>query len=351
MADDQIPTQDEGGDGTTAREVFDQLSGEAKKKLLGGDKVEALTEEEIAARLSGLDSGDTLGHDDLVQGMANELSAQSRVIDQLSAQVEEESLNIAKVLDSSKINLEFLMEKRIKEPTKTIIGPTADKERRANIQNEINLPNATAYKMCIKSIFIRIGRVAITASGIFLGIAFYASVQMTAKIQDATRIQEERRLGEDATATGGEANALDLEKEQQIAQEKARTTWLIVMALMVSVVGICNSMLMAVTERFQEIGTMKCLGALDQFIVKLFLIESGILGALAGITGSLVGVLGMYVVNVFRYDFRFGDVWMGMLSILAWSLTLGTVLSIMAAIMPARQAAKMPAAAALRTTV
>jgi predicted lysophospholipase L1 biosynthesis ABC-type transport system permease subunit len=242
------------------------------------------------------------------------------------------------------------MDKQVKEPTKSIIGPAADQQRRANIQNEINLPNKTAFQMCIKSIFIRIGRVAITASGIFLGIAFYASVQMTAIVQDATRLQEERRAGEVAV-TGAEATALDMEKEAQIAQEKARTTWLIVMALMVSVVGICNSMLMAVTERFQEIGTMKCLGALDQFIVKLFLIESGLLGGLAGITGSLVGIVVMYAVNAFRYDFRFGDVWLGMVSIAVWSVVLGTVLSIVAAIIPARQAAKMPAAAALRTTV
>jgi len=350
MADDQNATPNEGGEGTTAREAFDQLSSAEKKELLGGDKVEALSEEEIAARLSNLDSGDTLGHDDLVQGMANELSAQSRVIDQLSAQVEEESLNVAKVLDSSKVNLAFLMEKQIKEPTKNIIGPAADKTRRATIQNEINLPTATAYKMCIKSIFIRIGRVAITASGIFLGIAFFASVQVTAIVQEAVRTQEQRMAGEkgvDAT----EQTQLDIDKEQSIAQEKARTVWLIVMALMVSVVGICNSMLMAVTERFQEIGTMKCLGALDQFIVKLFLIESGLLGALAGLTGSLVGIVVMYIANVIRYDFRFADVGLSFLSIIVWSLVLGTVLSILAAIFPARQAARMPAAAALRTTV
>ena len=180
--------------------------------------------------------------------------------------------------------------------------------------------------MCIKSIFIRIGRVAITASGIFLGIAFFSSVQMTAVILKAA----------------GEATAME---------DQARTTWLIVMALMVSVVGICNSMLMAVTERFQEIGTMKCLGALDQFIVKLFLIESGLLGALAGLIGSLAGTLIMYGVNVFRYQFKTSAVVGPMLSIVLVSVLLGTVLSIVAAILPARQAARMPAAAALRTTV
>lgn len=324
MADETTDMQ--AGDEQSARSEFQGLTAEQQQALLQGDRIEALSEEEIRARLSGLDSGATLGHDEVVAGLANELSAQTRVIDMLTDQREEASLNIAKVLDSSQVDLEFLMASAVREPTKSIIGPAADPVRRQRIQTEISLPTSTAFSMCLKSIFIRIGRVAITASGIFLGIAFFASVQATAIILRAA----------------GEATAVE---------DQARTTWLIVMALMVSVVGICNSMLMAVTERFQEIGTMKCLGALDQFIVKLFLIESGLLGALAGLLGSLVGTLVMYLVNVFRYQFKTAAVVGPMLTIVLVSIVLGTVLSIVAAILPARQAARMPAAAALRTTV
>ncbi|NUQ00921.1 MAG: FtsX-like permease family protein [Armatimonadetes bacterium] len=327
MADETKDTASPTGGEATARQAFEQLSAEEKVKLLAGDRVDALSEEEISARLSGLDSGDTLGHDDVVEGMAHELSAQGKVIDLLSTQAEEEGLNVAKVLDSSSVDLEFLMRVQVTEPTRNIIGPTADKARREHIQEEIALPNSTAFQMCLRSVFIRIGRVAITASGIFLGIAFLASVQTTAAIQ--------RVAGEGAV----------------VQEDRARMIWLIVMALMVSVVGIANSMLMAVTERFQEIGTMKCLGALDQFIVKLFLIESGLLGGLAGLTGSIVGILLMYIVNMFKYEFHFTSVALGLLGIVASSMILGTVLSIVAAILPARQAARMPAAAALRTTV
>ena len=59
------------------------------------------------------------------------------------------------------------------------------------------------------------------------------------------------------------------------------------LSLLVCVVGIANAMLMSVTERFREIGTMKCLGALDSFIIKLFLLES----TFQGVAGTLVGIV------------------------------------------------------------
>ncbi|MBI2297605.1 MAG: FtsX-like permease family protein [Armatimonadetes bacterium] len=290
-------------------------------------RVEALSEEEIRARLVSTDSGATLDHDEVVQGMARELGAQRQVIDLLSDQREPEGVNIAKVLDSSAVDLEFIMGVAVTQETATIIGGKADPAQRRAIRDQISLPFNTAFKMCLRSIWIRIGRVAITGSGIFLGIAFYASVSLTAAIMRAV-----------AGAEG-------------VEQETARQTWLIVMALMVSVVGISNSMLMAVAERFREIGTMKCLGALDSFIVKLFVIESGLLGLLAGLFGAVLGMGLTYVIKAMKLVFSFGDVSGDMLRIMLYSVVLGTVLSVLAAILPANQAAKMPAAAALRTDV
>ena len=63
------------------------------------------------------------------------------------------------------------------------------------------------------------------------------------------------------------------------------------MALLVCFVGIMNSMLMSVTERFKEIGTMKCLGALDRFIVTLFFIEAGLMGLIASAAGLVSGLV------------------------------------------------------------
>ena len=77
----------------------------------------------------------------------------------------------------------------------------------------------------------------------------------------------------------------------EAANARIQTRWLLGLALLVAFVGILNAMLMSVTERFREIGTMKCLGALDSFIIKLFLIESlfqGLVGTALGVAGGLV---------------------------------------------------------------
>jgi putative ABC transport system permease protein len=66
------------------------------------------------------------------------------------------------------------------------------------------------------------------------------------------------------------------------------------------VVGIVNAQLMAVTERFREIGTMKCLGALDRFILRLFLLEAGMQGVVGAMAGAMMGAMFSLVNSAIR---------------------------------------------------
>jgi putative ABC transport system permease protein len=68
-------------------------------------------------------------------------------------------------------------------------------------------------------------------------------------------------------------------------------------ALVVSAIGMFNTMTIALLERTQEIGIMKALGASRQDIWKLFLAESVIIGFLGGAAGILLGYAGAYIVN------------------------------------------------------
>ncbi|MCX7993739.1 MAG: FtsX-like permease family protein, partial [Fimbriimonadales bacterium] len=132
-----------------------------------------------------------------------------------------------------------------------------------------------------------------------------------------------------------------------------RQTWLVVMSLLMSTVGISNSMLMAVTERYKEIGTMKCLGALDSFVVKLFFLESGMLGLVASAIGFLVGWGLVFLINLFRLGSAgfSAATPLELLALLGQAMAVGVVVTVVATILPAIRAAKMPPAAALRVEV
>jgi ABC-type antimicrobial peptide transport system permease subunit len=143
--------------------------------------------------------------------------------------------------------------------------------------------------------------------------------------------------------------AIQQAKGIEILPEQAqKNTWLVVMSLLVSVVGITNAMLMSVTERYKEIGTIKCLGALDNFIIKLFLIESGLLGFFGSLIGAFVGMIFMLLTGTGVL----GNVdWGNLLLRFGMCVILGTVLSVIAAVPPALRAARMQAADAMRTEI
>ncbi|HEX3774184.1 MAG TPA: ABC transporter permease [Polyangiaceae bacterium] len=69
----------------------------------------------------------------------------------------------------------------------------------------------------------------------------------------------------------------------------ARNSWLVLLSFLVCGVGVANAMLMSVGERFAEIATMKCLGALDGFVMVLFLFEAAIQGVIGGVIGLILG--------------------------------------------------------------
>ncbi len=137
-------------------------------------------------------------------------------------------------------------------------------------------------------------------------------------------------------------------------QQGFRTRWIVIISLLVTVIGIANALLMSVTERFKEIGTMKCLGALSGFIRRLFLIESAVIGFVGSFVGLLVGLA--FPLLAYGVTFGFPAVFSALdgkrlaLSALL-CLTAGTALSILAAIYPANFAARMVPASALRSNV
>lgn len=141
---------------------------------------------------------------------------------------------------------------------------------------------------------------------------------------------------------------------KEARQARARTLWIVVISLLVTVIGVSNALLMSVTERFREIGTMKCLGALSGFIRTLFLIESSLIGSAGSTLGAIAGAILPIVTYGFTYSFPavLGSMPYGLLLLSGvGSAVVGTLLAVVAAIYPATIASRMVPASALRSTV
>jgi len=209
------------------------------------------------------------------------------------------------------------------------------------VNRQIELPFSEAVRISFQSLKIRFWRSMITTAGILLSIAFLVATMSGNEI-DKVMIELEGRASvatvlDDGESTGG------------IPADKK---WLVIMSLIVCVVGIANAMLMSVTERFREIGTMKCLGALDRFVVELFLLESGFQGLSGAILGSLVGFIGIMLLNLQNYGLNlFRGFTAYIFPVLIWmalACVIGMILAIIGALGPSYKAVKLPPAEAMR---
>lgn len=125
-------------------------------------------------------------------------------------------------------------------------------------------------------------------------------------------------------------------------------------ALVVSAIGMFNTMTIALLERTQEIGIMKALGASRQDIWKLFLAESVIIGFLGGAVGIIFGFLGTYGVNagVNALAKNFGGQQVNLFyisnSFILFIIIFSTIVGFVTGLYPSRRASRLNPLEALR---
>lgn len=227
-------------------------------------------------------------------------------------------------------------------------GIFEDRTKDKAVGRQIILPWSKAIEISMKSLRTRFWRSMITMSGIILAIAFLMSVWTSTDF-----INSFKSVGRDDPNFIEVRNVL-LRQRVDLAEAEgmeAKDIWLVSLSLLVCVVGIVNAMLMSVTERIREIGTMKCLGALNGFIIKLFLLES----SLQGITGTVLGIAIGFLLAFLRvlvsyggFTFRYFPV-VDVAAHAVLALLIGSLLSVFAAIFPAQRAAAMQPVDALRS--
>jgi putative ABC transport system permease protein len=130
----------------------------------------------------------------------------------------------------------------------------------------------------------------------------------------------------------------------------ARARWLLLLSLIVCVVGVANALLMSVTERFAEIATMKCLGAMDRFVMMMFVFEAALQGLLGGVIGVGLGLM----LSLLRGVVDYGELLAvgaakGPLALAGLtSLAVGIALACLAAVGPAFIASRLAPMEAMR---
>jgi putative ABC transport system permease protein len=125
-------------------------------------------------------------------------------------------------------------------------------------------------------------------------------------------------------------------------------------AIVVASLGIINTMIMSILERYKEIGIIKAVGASNRDVKGIFFFESGVIGFLGGVFGLALGWFASLVINqiINFFAIRQGAQRMAYFNF-PWWLCLGAIgfailVSVIAGIYPTIRASQVDPVVALR---
>ena len=141
---------------------------------------------------------------------------------------------------------------------------------------------------------------------------------------------------------------------ETIESRRFSNTMIMLLVIVIASFGIANIINLLVLEKTREIGMMMAMGATSSNILKIFLIESGILGLAGGLGGCLLGYIVSAYVNSLAIAISSGPRFSVTLAFIVdpWDLVafplITLLLSVVAGVYPAHQASKLDPVVALR---
>ena len=212
----------------------------------------------------------------------------------------------------------------------------------------VTFPWRRTLSMCWANVCNRRGRFSLTLVCVAIMVAFLMSSMTYHDILADLAARKDVRTTAALERIGAFADQASMTKQSH------QRIWIIVLSSVLCVTGITNTMLMSVTERSGEIGTLKCLGALDSYVVRLFLLES----LLVGVIGSAGGVVFGYLMGVLQVAMGLDFSLLSLRHVTGpWAhaapvaVAVGTVLTVISAAYPTYVAARMNPVEAKRVEI
>ena len=169
--------------------------------------------------------------------------------------------------------------------------------------------------------------------------------EMTKAGQKTATILNETITNKNSSVTYSAEDLLGIVKKQQDLANASnmQLIWIAGISLLVGGIGVMNIMLVSVTERTNEIGLKKAIGARKSAILWQFLTEAAVLTSLGGILGVGSGIAMSQVIHRFT-GILVGINWPAAIIAVLFSMGIGIVFGLL----PAMQASNLDPIEALR---
>ena len=169
------------------------------------------------------------------------------------------------------------------------------------------------------------------------------------------KLMLQRHVTEDTKDFSIESNqAVEEQRSEMMSSMTTFLTAIAAVALLVGAVGVANTMFTSVLEKTKEIGIMKAIGARNNDILKIFIMNAALIGLIGGVLGILLGILlsgalpslmGSSSGGMLRMFHGGGGV---SIKIILTGIGMSVLLGVLSGIIPAIKASKLKPVDALR---